>query len=68
MTENGEYKNLQLMSPKEFKESFAPMLSVATCRELFYREDFPAVKIGQRLFTTPAAAKSYLEKLEKGEL
>ena len=54
----------KLMTPKEFKEVFAPMLSVTTCRELFRSREFPSTEVGQWVFTTYDAATKYLSEIE----
>jgi hypothetical protein len=56
-------EQLKLISPREFRETYAPNVGIPTIRELFHREDFPSVKMGTRLYTTPAAARAWLESL-----
>jgi hypothetical protein len=61
-------EQLRLISPKEFKEQFAPTVGLPTVRELFRREDFPSVRMGARLYTTPAAATEWLRAMNgKGQ-
>jgi len=60
-----EIEQLKLISPKEFREQFAPSVGLPTIRDLFNRSDFPAVRMGTRLYTTPAAAAAWLESMGK---
>ena len=60
-----EIEQLKLISPKEFRERFAPSVGLPTIRDLFNRADFPAVRMGTRLYTTPAAAAAWLESMGK---
>jgi len=60
-----EIEQLKLISPKEFREQFAPSVGLPTIRDLFNRADFPAVRMGTRLYTTPAAAAAWLESMGK---
>jgi hypothetical protein len=56
---------LQLISPEAFRDVFAPSMGVTSVRELFRREDFPAIKIGNRYFTTIKAAEIWLSSMGK---
>ncbi len=60
-------EQLKLISPKEFRDAYAPSVGLPTIRELFHRDDFPSVQMGSRLYTTPAAAKVWLESLGKSK-
>jgi hypothetical protein len=62
-TNAGETEQLRLISPKEFRERYAPSVGLPTVRELFHRADFPSVQMGSRLYTTPAAAVKWLEAM-----
>jgi len=53
----------KMISPKEYKELFAPKIGIAKIRELFKEEGFPAVQIGAYHYTTVAAAKEWLSNI-----
>lgn len=55
--------DLKLISPEDFKETYANSVGIAAVRSLFKSEGFPSVKIGERYYTTHGAAKRYLQSL-----
>ena len=55
--------DLQLLTPKEFRDEFAPSLSVESVRCLFRREGFPSIQLGKRYYTTRAAAVAWLSDM-----
>jgi hypothetical protein len=60
-----ELKDYQVITPKQFRDQFAPGLSLPAVRNLFNIEGFPAVKMGERYYTTPAAALAWLQTMGK---
>jgi hypothetical protein len=56
-------KELELISPSIFRDEFAPHMGLPSVRELFAREDFPGMKLGNRYCTTRKAAKTWLSSM-----
>jgi hypothetical protein len=54
-----------MISPREFRDLYAPGVGVPTIRELFHREKFPSVKIGDRWYSTREASERYLTHLNQ---
>jgi hypothetical protein len=53
-------KELMLMTPEEFRDEYAPRISVKAARDLFHHPTFPLIKIGVRHYTTRKAASEWL--------
>jgi hypothetical protein len=65
LNDNLNDKELQLITPEVFKKEFAPVMGMASVRELFRREGFPSIKSGNRYFTTRRAARMWLSSMGK---
>jgi hypothetical protein len=65
MTTERANAQLEMITPEQFRDEYAPKVGVPKIRELFASESFPAVVLGSRRYTTRRAAEDWLAGLGK---